>query len=66
MEIVIRSTFTKDVKIAQKALENIGFITLKEEDYYETYWVKMEVPEKYAHIDVNIKDMKGKERRIIT
>ena len=46
-KITIRSTSTEDVKIAQKALETIGFITVKEYDTVESYNVEMSVPDKY-------------------
>lgn len=49
MNIEIRSTITHDVKIAQAALETIGFKTLKEGDAIDAYWVEMTVPEIFAH-----------------
>lgn len=70
MNIEIRSVSTQDVKIAQKALESIGFKTIKEGDCCEAYWVDLEVPEKYQHIDCVVKEgvpgMTEKERRIQT
>ncbi len=50
MNIEIRSVSTQDVKVAQKVLESIGFKTIKEGDCCEAYWVDLEVPEKYQHI----------------
>jgi len=64
-QISIRSTSTEDVKIAQKALESIGFKTVKEGDCCEAYWVDMEVPEEHAHIDVVVQEM-NRKRRIMT
>ncbi len=49
MEIQIRSVSTQDVKIVQRALETIGFKTMREGDCAEAYWVNMTVPEKFAH-----------------
>lgn len=49
MNIEIRSISTQDVKIAQRALESIGFKTIKEGDAVDAYWVDMSVPEKFAH-----------------
>ena len=63
--IIIKSVSTEDVKIAQKALETIGFKTIKEEDNYEAYWIKLEVPEQYSHIDVVVEEI-HRNRRIIT
>ena len=49
MNIEIRSVSTQDVKIAQRALETIGFKTVKEGDCVEAYWVELTVPKKFAH-----------------
>ena len=49
MNIEIRSVSTQDVKIAQRALETIGFKTVKEGDCVEAYWVELKVPKKFAH-----------------
>jgi len=46
--IHIRSIITEDVKIAQKALESIGFKTIKEGDASDAYWIDMSVPDKYC------------------
>lgn len=46
-EIIIRSTSTNDVKIAQKALENIGFKTIKEFDNVEAYNIILSVPSEH-------------------
>jgi len=45
--IIIRSTSTTDVKIAQKALESIGFKTIKEFDTVQSYNIELNVPNKY-------------------
>lgn len=45
MDIVIRSVSTVDVKIAQRALEKIGFKTVTEGDAIDAYWVRLSVPE---------------------
>lgn len=45
--IEIRSIITNDVKIAQKALETIGFKTKDEGDSIDAYWVKLFAPYKY-------------------
>lgn len=57
MEITIRSVSTEDVKIAQIALETIGFKTIKEGDAVDAYWVTMSVPEnsKFSHGECNVK-----------
>lgn len=55
MNIEIRSVSTKDVKIAQRALESIGFKTVKEGDCVEAYWVEMSVPETFAHGECKVK-----------
>lgn len=47
-EIEIRSVSTEDVKIAQKALEMIGFKTVEEGDCIDAYWVRLSVPEKFS------------------
>lgn len=49
MYIEIRSILVQDVKIAQIALESVGFQTVKEGDAVDTYYVEMSVPEKFAH-----------------
>lgn len=48
-EIEIRSISTEDVKIAQKALETIGFKTIEEGNCAEEYRIKLSVPEKFSH-----------------
>lgn len=55
MNITIRSVSTHHVKIAQKALETIGFQTVKEGDCIEAYWVELSVPEKFAHGECKVK-----------
>jgi len=45
--IIIRSVSTTDVKIAQKALESIGFKTIKEFDTAQSYNIELNVPNKY-------------------
>lgn len=55
MKIEIRSTSTQDVKIAQRALETIGFKTVTEGDSVEAYWVEMTVPKKFAHGECTVK-----------
>lgn len=47
-EIEIRSVSTSDVKLAQKALETIGFRTIEEGDAVDAYWVRLSVPEKFS------------------
>ncbi len=68
-EIEIRSVSTVDVKIAQKALEKIGFKMFDEGDCIEVYWVRMTVPEEFSHgkstirtnPDMNIRGNESKE-----
>src|SRR3990167_478081 len=55
MNIEIRSVSTQDVKIAQRALETVGFMTVKEGDCVEAYWVELSVPEKFAHGECKVK-----------
>ena len=65
--IHLRAISTEDVKIAQKALESIGFKTTSEGDAVDAYWVDMCVPEEYSHIDCVVKEGYDlKERRIVT
>ena len=47
-EIEIRSISTADVKIAQQALESIGFSIIEEGDCVEAYWVRMYVPPEFS------------------
>jgi hypothetical protein len=67
MNIQIRSVSTKDVKIAQRALETIGFKTVKEGDAVDAYWAEMSVPEKFAHGKCNVTLLYGvKENEDVT
>lgn len=47
--ITIRSVSTQDVKIAQRALETVGFETMREGDAVDAYWVELSVPKKFSH-----------------
>ncbi len=65
MNIEIRSTLTTDVKIAQRALETIGFKTVKEGDAVDAYWVDMTVPEKFAHGECTVKlGVEGEKKEV--
>jgi hypothetical protein len=67
MNIQIRSISTKDVKIAQVALESIGFVTTREGDAVDAYWVEMSVPEKFAHGECKVTLLYGvKENEEVT
>lgn len=55
MNITIRSVSTQDVKIAQRALETIGFQTVQEGDCIDAYTVELSVPEEFAHGECRVK-----------
>jgi len=70
MNIHIRSISTQDIKVAQKALELIGFETIDEGDSSDAYWIHLKVPEKYQHITCTVWENSpfqtdGKKMRII-
>lgn len=65
MDIQIRSISTQDVKIAQRALETIGFKTIKEGDAVDAYWVDMTVPKKFDHGECTVKlGVEGEEKEV--
>lgn len=53
--IHIRAISTRDVKVVQKALETIGFKTVKEGDAVDAYWVEMEIPVAYEYENMKFK-----------
>ena len=53
--IEIRSVSTEDVKIAQKALETVGFKTIEEGDAVDAYWVRLSVSEKFSQGECTVR-----------